>query len=144
MSATGRAVEAGTTLIEALAAVAILGLIGVIVFPQMERALVSLSLRETTAVVVESLREARADAVGGGRAVAFAASPDGRAYGWSGGAARGVPAGLGVTPSGGRAIVFYPDGSSSGGSVFIRGRGGGVPVIVEAATSVVRIGAGPG
>ena len=54
MSATGRARDGGTTLIEALVVVAITVLVSLVAFPRLQQALVTLSQRQTASVVAES------------------------------------------------------------------------------------------
>jgi type II secretory pathway pseudopilin PulG len=117
--AARRDADAGTTLIEALAVVAITTVVSLVAFPRMQQSFLSMAQRQTLAAVAERLREARAAALGRDTPVSFVA--DGRSYGLSLGAASPVPSGIAVFVDGGRRVVFYGDGTSSGGVVRVRG-----------------------
>ena len=137
MSATGRAGEAGTTLIEALAVVAILGIVASIGFPVIQRSLATLSRRETEAVVTARLRQTRSDAMRADRIAVFAVSRDGRSYTAPGGGFVSAPTGVRLGSRTGPLIAFYGDGSSTGGEVRI-GRGGREAVVrVSPATGAI-------
>ncbi|HEV2365174.1 MAG TPA: GspH/FimT family pseudopilin [Caulobacteraceae bacterium] len=129
--------DSGTTLIELLAAFAILGLVTLVVFPAGERALALLSLRQDQAVLAAALRQARAEALTSARPVAFALSPDGGAYAISGGAARPLPAGVAAACDR-RTIVFFGDGASTGGAVRLAAAGRILIIIVDPAAGSVR------
>jgi general secretion pathway protein H len=123
MSATGEAAkrlraDAGTTLIEALAVVTITTVVSLVAFPRMQQSFLSMAQRQTVASVAERLREARAAALEHDAPVSFVAN--GQSYGLSVGAASPVPSGVGVYVDGGRRVVFYGDGTSSGGVVRVR------------------------
>jgi type II secretory pathway pseudopilin PulG len=140
MSATGDPAQAGTTLIEALAALAITTLVALIAFPRVQQALVSLAQKQTVAVVAARLRQVRADALTGDRATAFAVAADGRGYGASNSPfARTLP-GVELHAPQGRAIAFYGDGSSSGGAVWVSAGRSSVAVSVAPATGTVSVG----
>ena len=116
--------ESGTTLIETLVVVAITTLVSLIALPQLRQSLLVLSQRQAVAVVTARLRLARAQALREDAPIAFAVAPRGDAYGVIGGATTPTPPGVTVSiPRGAGApsgrIVFYGDGSASGGAVAI-------------------------
>lgn len=116
--------DSGTTLIETLVVVAITTLVALIGLPQMRQGLLTLSQRQAVAVVAARLRLARAQALREDAPVAFAVAPDGAAYGVVGGVPTPTPPGVTVSiprdpaAAGGR-IVFFGDGSASGGVVAV-------------------------
>jgi type II secretory pathway pseudopilin PulG len=125
MSATGDdrlARNAGETLIEALAVVAIVGLVAAVAFPRMQQGLLGLSQRQTAAVVTARLRQARAQAMERDSIVVFAVADGGHAYGLTDGAATPTPPGVALTArqGGGGRITFYADGSSTGGVIGVQ------------------------
>jgi len=116
--------QSGTTLIETLVVVAITALVALIGLPQMQQGLLTLSQRQAVAVAAARLRLARGEALRHDEPVAFGVAPGGAAYGVIGGVATPTPPGVTVRiPQGtgtadGR-IVFYGDGSASGGVVAV-------------------------
>jgi type II secretory pathway pseudopilin PulG len=116
--------ESGTTLIETLVVVAITTLVSLIALPQLRQSLLILSQRQAVAVVAARLRLARAQALREDAPIAFAVAPRGDGYGVIGGATTPTPPGVtvsilrGTSAPGGR-IVFYGDGSASGGVVAV-------------------------
>ena len=138
MSATG---EAGTTLVETLAVVAIMALTALIAFPRLERGFLRLSQRQTLSQVAQQLRQARAEARRRDDPVAFAVAADGRSYAAGDGARLTAPTGISLTLASpdGRRIVFYGDGSSPGGQVLVHAGAGAAPVSVAAGSGVVRL-----
>jgi general secretion pathway protein H len=142
MSATGRPAgavhgERGFTLLETLVVLGITVLIGALVFPDVERSLQSLALRQTAAVVQANLRVARGEALRGDQMIAFSVDADGGGYGWTTGPAQRAPRGVELTLSNRRPITFFPDGSSSGGEVALTGAGRQVTVSVDPQTGAV-------
>ncbi|MGC1305141.1 MAG: GspH/FimT family pseudopilin [Caulobacteraceae bacterium] len=134
MSATG---EAGTTLIEALVVVSISAMIGAIVFPELQRGLASAAFAEGVSGVRADLRIARAQALSSGEPVQIEVAADGRSYGWTPGPERGLVGGLSLSPAG-PAVLFYPDGSASGGELALSNGRAQARFEVEAATGVLR------
>ncbi len=136
--------QAGTTLIEALALVAITALVSLIGFPSLRQGLLVLEQRQTAAVIAARLRQARAEALRRDTATVFAIAPDGRAYGAPDGVMRRTPAGVSLSARGegdGR-IFFQGDGSSSGGVVRIRAARRALSVTVASPGGAVTIGPG--
>ena len=147
MSATGRpgrppkaAGEAGFTLIETLVVIAITAMVGAVTFPNVERSLQSLALRQTAAVVQANLRVARGEALRGDTMVAFDVDADSGGYAWTNGPVQRTPRGVAVTIASRRAITFFPDGSSSGGQVALDGAGRQITVTVDPQTGAVAAG----
>lgn len=105
------------TLIEALVAVAITVLIGALAFPQLDRMLEDQALAQAAVALRSDLRVARADAMRGGRAIAFTPDRGGRSYRW-GRTPRDLDPALRLA---GKPILFLPDGSSSGGRLTLAG-----------------------
>jgi general secretion pathway protein H len=132
--ATQRAAgEAGFTLIEALVVLAVVGLLSALAFPAVDRARTTILARAARAEQTRILLAARANAMrydqpfvleakprGAGIAVAPEKADAANAADRAGAlAAADVPAsaaitGIEITP---RRIVFYPDGSSTGGAI---------------------------
>ena len=141
MSATGRAGakdrEAGFTLLETLVVIGITVLIGIIAFPDVERSLQSLALRQTASVVQANLRVARGEALRGDQMVAFSVDADGGGYAWTNGPSQRAPRGVELALTNRRPITFFPDGSSSGGEVALTGAGRQVVVSVDPQTGAV-------
>lgn len=137
MSATGRAREAGFTLLEALVVVTIAASVSALIFPSLQRTLTALSLRQSASVFTARLRGARGQAMREARPVAVAAAADGASYGWTGARAQPLPGAVRLATAGGKPLVFYPDGSSSGGTAVVAGGARRIPVTVDAATGAV-------
>ncbi len=136
------AAEAGETLIEALVVVAIIGMVAAIGFPQMRQALLTLSRRQAVATVAARLRQARAEALRRDTPVVFAVTDGGTTYGLTGGRPTPTPPGVILASSAarGKAIAFYGDGSSSGGSIWVIAGRQRTAVCIGAGTGVVAVG----
>jgi general secretion pathway protein H len=139
MSATGnsRRAQAGFTLIETLVALGMAVLIGAMIFPDLERTLHTLALRQTAAVVQANLRVARGEALRGDQMIAFAVDSDGEGYAWTNGPAQRAPRGVAMRASNGQPITFFPDGSSSGGQITITGSNLRMDITVDPQTGAV-------
>jgi len=138
MSAAGS--DSGMTLLEALVVVGITALVGALEFPNLERALDVLSLRETASTMTADLRVVRADALRTGQDITFALAPDGRGYGWSEGQARKIPPAVTLQVEPGGTIKFFADGSASGGTLKLTSAGRAIPISVDSATGTVTAG----
>lgn len=112
--------DAGTTLVEALAVVAITTVVSLIAFPRMQQGFLAMAQRETLATVAERLRETRAMAMQRDGQAIFAAANNGLSYGSSSGRASPTPPGVAVFVDRPGRIAFFGDGSSTGGVVRIR------------------------
>jgi len=139
MSATGRPAEAGTTLIEALVAIAITSLIALVGFPRLQQALLGLAQRQTVAVVAAHLRQVRAAALWTDQRRALVITADGRGYAASG-TISAVPPGVELSSSGGGPITFYGDGSTTGGVIWVTAARHSVPVIVTPVSGAISVG----
>jgi len=140
MTATGRDREAGTTLIEMLVVIGVMGLIAGLVFPAWIGPLRRVALYEARASLVAHLRTVRADSVRGGTVVSLDLADDGRGYGWEQSRA-GLPAGVAVDGEP-RSISFFPDGSSSGGALKLTDRNRTLTIAVDPATGLVETSPG--
>ncbi len=146
MSGTGEArptlpAQSGTTLIEALVVVAITTMTALIGFPAMRQGLLTLARQQTVSVVAARLRQARAEALRTDGPVLFAVAADGRTYGTSDGPAAATPTDVTLATSGaaGGRIIFYGDGSSSGGVIWIRAARRAVAVAVTPLSGAIAV-----
>jgi Tfp pilus assembly protein FimT len=136
--------QAGTTLIETLVVVAITALVALIGLPQMQQGLLTLSQRQAVAVVAARLRLARGEALRTDAPVVFAVAPDGAAYGVVGRVATPTPPGVtvripqGTAAANGR-IVFYGDGSATGGVVAVSAGRRTLRVVVSPGAGAVEV-----
>ncbi|HEX8232263.1 MAG TPA: GspH/FimT family pseudopilin [Caulobacteraceae bacterium] len=137
MSATGKAREAGFTLLEALVVVTIAATISALIFPSLQRTLTALSLRQSASVFTARLRAARGQAIREARPIAVAATTDGAAYAWTGAQPQRLPGAVRLATAGQRPLVFYPDGSSSGGQAVMAAGARRIPISVDASTGAV-------
>jgi general secretion pathway protein H len=111
----------GYTLLELLVVLGILALIAAGAVPVASRAIESAMLSSDTRAVMVELRRVENDAVASQTTISLSESPDG-GLALSTGENWAVPSGSAVTLRGGP-IDFYPDGTSSGGSLDV-GRDG--------------------
>lgn len=139
-----RSPQAGFTLIELLVVLAIMGLAYGLVAPLLARALPGGDIGTARREIVSALRETRAAAAVDGRPRAFMATRAGD--GWTA-AGRAVASPPGVTVAvegapaarrdGRQAIVFFPDGSATGGRVTARAGRGAAQIEVDWVTGRV-------
>jgi general secretion pathway protein H len=119
--------EDGSSLIELLVVLAILALMAAIALPGARMPGQAPSLRLVAADIAAKLRAARSFAIAQQREVAFAFDTRARTYGVAGlGAPRALPAAVDVSmttarqyvrDAGEARLVFYSDGTSSGGTI---------------------------
>lgn len=109
--------EAGFTLIEALVILAVLALAAGISFPAVGAALRYQAFLDGATRFEASLRGARAEALRRGIVVRFGISSDQRSFG-VGDATDRLPDRLRGAPRAGE-VIFYPDGTASGGEVAV-------------------------
>lgn len=136
MSATGRpavhgAAESGQTLLEMLVVVGILGLVAGLLFPAMMAPLRRAAFDRSRGGLVADLRRARAVAVRGGVPVALSLADDGRGYSWNGTPVV-LPQPLRIDGDP-RTIIFYGDGSATGGALVIESANRRATVRIDAA-----------
>jgi prepilin-type N-terminal cleavage/methylation domain-containing protein len=135
MSVTGD--DAGFTLLEMLVVIGLMSLIAMIVVPDVQHELALMQLRETASTLEANLRVVRSDALRSDQPVTFSLSSDGRGYGWGEGEVRRIPAQIDLRMPKGQTILFYGDGTSSGGAIVISSGGRGIPINVDDATGAV-------
>ncbi|MGL4542234.1 MAG: type IV pilin protein [Polymorphobacter sp.] len=133
MSAAGSA--DGFTLIEMLVVMALAGLIAALGWPQLRGSLAKAELARGAAAVTAVLREARAAALLRAVPVQVGVLPDGGGLRIDDRAPVAVPASVRVQAD--RVLRFYADGSSSGGSVVVRGAGAPRRIAVQPATGLI-------
>jgi len=121
MSAIGRP-RAGATLVEALVVIAILVMVGAIVFPDLRSGVAQATFQQAGAGLRADLRMARAQALTTGARVDLIVADDGAGYGWTPGPRRVLVRGMLLRPTGAVAS-FFPDGSSSGGRLALTAPG---------------------
>jgi prepilin-type N-terminal cleavage/methylation domain-containing protein len=132
-SATGRPRQAGFTLIEMLAVLAITAAIAALVFPSFERAMDAAALSRAASWLQGDLRWARGRALATGVAQTIALASDGSAWAWSGGDARRLPTPVRVTLASTAPIAFFRDGSAVGGTLALSAGGRAAVVYVTTA-----------
>lgn len=122
----GAAHQSGFTLIEVLVVIALIALIGSMTAVAMSGGLQGIRLRATSKDIASQLRFTRAQAIASGQPQRFVINPAGHRYVAPGKSNGRIPAQIGVRFYGARqasaqagegAIVFYPDGASTGGNV---------------------------
>lgn len=151
MSAPGHRAR-GFTLIEMLAALAVLAMVAMIGAPLGLRALDGMELRSSARKLAAALAETRARAIGAGRPAVLTldAAPPG--YRIADGPGVALPRGVALVargaaeiadpaPDGSGAaalrIAFFPDGSSTGGSVVLRRDGTAWHIAVDWLTGTI-------
>lgn len=135
MWGTGRSRERGATLLEMMAALAIVGLVSALVFPQLGRASHRAQLARDRSLMVADLRRARAEAARAGRSVKLEIVAGGTGYESAGRRIRSFQdERLSGEPED---VVFFPDGSSNGADWVLAGRTGRLAASVEPGTGSV-------
>lgn len=120
MSAAGK--PAGFTLIEMLVVLAITALVSALAFPALDKAMRGQAFEAAADTLDLGLRQARADAIRTGRPVRFMLGADRHSIVRDRAAPIPIPGDVLVTlPT--RGIVFFGDGTSSGGGIAIEGTG---------------------
>jgi len=143
--------DGGFTLIEILVVLAIMGaVIGIVVMrgPVTSR---GLQTRAAAGLLVQTLREARAQAIERSRTVNVAIDPVHRNFAADGGAIHTMAPGVEVTvlppalkgPGDVRVISFAPDGSASGGAVVLGNAARRVQIDIEWLTGRVQVANAP-
>jgi len=132
--------ESGFTLLEMLVVIGLMTLITMTVAPNIEHMLDLMQLRETAGTLQANLRVVRGDALRSDQQVVFSLASDGKGYSWSEGETRRVPGEVELRMSKGQAIVFYGDGTSSGGDIQASSNGRGISIVVDSATGAVSTG----
>ena len=135
----GAPAAGGFTLLEMLVVVGIAGLIAGIGFPRLQAQVAAQEWRTGVAAIGAMLRGARADAVRTGAVTAVAIAGDGRAARRDGGAAVALPASVAAAAD--RPILFYGDGSASGGAVTVSGPRRRAVLAVAPVTGLVTVAA---
>jgi general secretion pathway protein H len=121
----------GFTLLEIIVALAIIGLTLALAFPNVSRGPSRAELSATTRDVASLLRTTRMRAIDGNRSTDFVADAEHSVFGLKGAEPHRLPRGIRMTITtstdrkrGETGIIrFYPDGSASGGSVFLSAGG---------------------
>jgi len=141
--------DGGVTLIELLVVMAILALGAMLALPAFRNAGGSEGLRPTVGKIAAELKLARSSAILHQRPVAFVLDAKSRSYRVPDfGAPVRLPASIGVVLApdrnpgrigGGDRLVFFPDGSSSGGQVLISQQGATLTLDVAWLTGAVTL-----
>ncbi|MET1025155.1 MAG: GspH/FimT family pseudopilin [Pseudoxanthomonas sp.] len=145
----GRAAQAaGFTLIEVLVVIALIALIGTMTAVAMSGGLQGMRLRATSKDIASQLRFTRAQAIASGQPQRFVINPSGHLYAAPGKRNGRIPQELRIAFYGARqasaqagegAIVFYPDGASTGGSVELSAKQAARKITVAWLTGEVRL-----
>lgn len=126
------------SLLEALAVLAIVGLIGSIAYPRMEQAYQVVTLHHSANLLVRDLRLARASALRSGVAATVRPVREGRGYALPDETVRDLPDGISLRlGSNGDGVRFFPDGAASGGPSVVAGASRGMEIAVNPATGTV-------
>lgn len=138
----------GFTLIEVLVVIALIALIGSMTAVAMSGGLQGIRLRAASKDIASQLRYTRAQAIASGQPQRFVINPSGHLYASPGKRDGRIPQQLGIRFYGARqasaqagegAIVFYPDGASTGGSVELSAKQAVRKITVAWLTGEVRL-----
>ena len=128
----------GFTLLEMLVVIAVMGLIAAIGFPAIARGIERSEFRAASSALDLAVRQARAAGIDGGAPVPLRFRPDATERELSGDMARRSLTPLQIDmPDGG--IIFFPDGSSSGGTIALAGRSQSYRLHIDAANGAVKV-----
>lgn len=139
-NAHARLLPAGFTLIEMIVVLVILALVGGLVLTRAPTRGGTTDLRAATSLVAGALRVARTRAIAANRAVPVRFDPADAAVQLGADPVRRLPPGIRIAAAD-RAILFRPDGSSSGGTVDLAGRANTARIAVSWLTGRVAIAA---
>lgn len=123
--------RAGFTLIEVLVVIALIALIGTMAAVAMSGGMQGIRMRAASKDIASQLRFTRAQAIASGQPQRFVIKPSAHLYASPGKRAGRIPEQLSIRFYGARqasaqegegAIVFYPDGASTGGSIELSAR----------------------
>jgi len=115
--------ERGFTLVEMTVVLLLFAVVLAIVYPNLPGLFGRGAPRDTVRRLTEALTQARAEAIAARRSIRFSLGRDGRS--WRIGEGKGETAAgaaltlAGAPLAGGPAIVFFPDGSSTGGRITV-------------------------
>lgn len=146
MSATGRQRAAnfgepqaanGFTLLEMLVVLAVAGLVSGLGWPRLQGGLARAELGQASAATAAALRGARAAALLRAGPVSVVVIPASREIRVDG--ATPVNLAASVRVSADRTVRFFPDGSSTGGALVLRGRDGVQRIDIAPATGLVSV-----
>ncbi|MBC7908303.1 MAG: hypothetical protein H7Y60_16370 [Rhodospirillaceae bacterium] len=121
-----------------LALTAVAGVMIGVLPPYMDQAVARYHARSAADDLVEALNEGRALAVGRARTVRVVVDEDLRSISVEGGRWRKLSSGIALSGPKQGAIIFRPDGSSTGGQVVVSQHSRAVSVLVDTATGRVR------
>jgi general secretion pathway protein H len=142
MLATGRVepirCSQGFTLIEMLVVLAVSGLVSTLAFPAVERALDQQRFRGGVTAVLAGLSATRADAVRSGKTVRFDVDPARGEFAVTGRTRDTLAEGIAITAAA-RPILFFKDGSSTGGALSITNAKRAVRISVDSATGKITV-----
>jgi general secretion pathway protein H len=115
--------DAGYTLIELLVVLAIMGMIAGVALPLLSAGRPGIETKALARALASDLQLARQDAISRNTANHVVLRRSGSRYAlWPVGTWHALPQGIGLSMQGGE-IAFYPDGSTSGGTILVEGGG---------------------